>query len=328
MDFVEQIYPAVAEQARNALSRLNDDGLLEIEAWNMLDWAPMDTPEKGVVTHQNAWLVEALRRSAVLANLLGKTDDAQHYEAAADQLKDAINAHLWSDEHKAYIDSIHDDGARSPVISQQTNTVAFLCDVPTPQRRRIVGRYVSDVPADWVRIGSPFMMFFTFEALAKLGAFETILQITRQRWGEMLDQDATTCWETFPGFDRHWLTRSHCHAWSAAPTYFLSAYQLGVFPLEAGFRRVLVAPIPAGLRWARGCVATTRGGVAVEWRHSSGQFNLSLVIPAGIEAMVRLPECVPQEAEVDVTGAVAAEWSESFWQVGSVAGPASVTARW
>ena len=329
LEFVRRVYPLVRKQADSIRGMLNADGLLEIEAWNMLDWAPMDTPSEGVITHQNAWLVEALRRSAVLARLLNETADAKGFEDMARALKDAINAHLWSDQHQGYIDSIHADGRRSSVISQQTNTVVYLCDAATPERQALIEQYVKDVPDGWVRIGSPFMMFFTFEALVKLGDFETVLQITRDRWGQMLDQGATTCWETFPGFDRHWLTRSHCHAWSAAPTYFLSAYQLGVRPLEPGFARALVAPVPAGLSWARGCVSTLRGELTVDWKQGAATFDLTVTCPPDVAALIRLPDSVPSSATVEVAGPACAIWSAEGWQVDSAIGSSTtIAARW
>jgi glycogen debranching enzyme len=94
----------------------------------MLDWAPMDTPDSGVVTHQNALLVKALKDVAYISEVLGKKEDMDYLLRFADNLKDAINRHLWDEEHKAYIDSIHSDRQRSKVISQQTNTIVYLCD--------------------------------------------------------------------------------------------------------------------------------------------------------------------------------------------------------
>ena len=47
------------------------------------------------------------------------------------------------------------------------------------------------------------------------------------------------------------LSRSHCHAWSAAPAYFLSRSVLGVKPLAPFWTSVEIAPVPCGLAWAR-----------------------------------------------------------------------------
>lgn len=289
MEFLEEIYPYMAKQSRSFEEMLNSDGLLEIEAWNMLDWAPMDTPRTGVITHQNAWLVEAYRRTATLAKVLGNESEAEHYLEVAEKVKAGINNHLWSDEKQAYIDCIRADGSRSSVISQQTNTVVFLCDCADEGKRNIIEKYIGDAPEGFVKVGSPFMMFFTFEALARTGDFQSILDLSRKHWGFMLDKDATTCWETFPGHAAagRW-TRSHCHAWSAAPTYFLSAYQLGIRPLEPGYSKALIAPEPADLTWARGRMPTPKGNISVQWQKGE-TFETEISLPNGVCAEIRLP---------------------------------------
>jgi alpha-L-rhamnosidase len=304
MEFLREIYPYVEKQARNCEGMLNPDGLLEIEAWNMLDWAPMDTPGAGIITHQNAWLVEAYRRTARMAEILGHEADAGHYLEVGEKVKSGINKRLWSQEKRAYIDCIRQDGTRSPVVSQQTNTVVFLCDCATEDRREIIRQYISDAPEGFVRVGSPFMMFFTFEALARIGDFQAILDLSRERWGFMLDKDATTCWETFPGFSGggRW-TRSHCHAWSAAPTYFLSAYQLGVRPLEPGFSLALIAPEPADLQWAYGCVPTPEGNISVWWQKGD-DFQMEVSLPVGVAAQIQIPVSPEEFPDLKVESSV------------------------
>ncbi|MCL5104864.1 MAG: hypothetical protein M1133_12225 [Armatimonadetes bacterium] len=158
---------------------MNSKGFFEIDAWNMLDWAPMDTPNSCVVTHQNMWLVEALRRSATMAELLGKNDDASTYRQRADALKEAINLHLWDEDQQGYVDCIHKDGTSSPTFSQQTQTVAYLCDIVPDRKCGLLEKYLAQVPDSWVNVGSPFMMAFTIEALAKTGNTQTILDLIR-----------------------------------------------------------------------------------------------------------------------------------------------------
>jgi len=300
--FLREIYPAIAKNCKGIESFINSKGLLEIEAWNMLDWAPMDTPSSGVVTHQNALAVEALRSAARLARILNKESDAAHHLEVAERIRRAINEHLWSDEAQAYIDSIHADGERSRVVSQQTNVMIFLCDCATPEREKIIRNYVARPPEGWVGVGSPFAMFFIFDALAKMGDFEEILRQTRERWGFMLDAGTTTCWETFPRPEARHYTRSYCHAWSAGPAYFLSAYQLGVRPAAPGFEKAAIAPQPAGLRWARGRMPTPHGEIEVSWEIREDEFELATRLPSGIRSEVTLPVSVTGFPSLEVSG--------------------------
>lgn len=286
--FLEQIYPAIALQNANIYDRfINTSGLFEITGWNMLDWAPMDTPPSGVVTHQNMWLVEALRRSARMANILGHTDNADKFSKQADSLRNAIIEHLWDEDNEAFIDSIHSDQVRSRVFSQQTQTVAYLCDVVPEEHTKTFVGYLTDVPSGWVKVGSPFMMAFTIEALHKAGDIRSILRLIRRWWGLMIQNGDTTCWETFPGsLFEFWNTRSYCHAWSAAPAYALPAYVLGVRPLEPGFSLFEVQPYLDGQEFMRGLVPTPHGEIQLEARWDGDTTMLSIVVPPGTSAVI------------------------------------------
>lgn len=198
-DFVEQIFPAIRQQDETLHTRyLNSQGLLEIRAWDMLDWAAMDTPNEGVVSHQNMWLVKALEDTAHLAEMLGETVLAQTWRQWAHDLREAINTFLWVEAQRAYTDCLRPDGTPSPVFSQQTQVVAYLCNIPTPERKPIIERYLDQVPESFVKIGSPFMMAFLLESLLQSGDRQAVIERIRDAWGMMLEMGAVTCWEVFP----------------------------------------------------------------------------------------------------------------------------------
>jgi len=306
-----EIYPAIRETLNAFLGEyLNADDLLEIEAWNMLDWAGMDTPRQGIVTHQNAWLVKALREVSALAQQLGvetKDEDSATFLFFADKIKAALNKHLWSEDDGAFSDCRHVDGKLSATISQQTNTVVYLCGCAEGDRRDKLAEYVRQAPEAWVQIGSPFMMFFSLEALVQQGQFSRILSLIRDNWGLMLDRGATTCWEMFPGYEQDRWTRSHCHAWSAAPGYFLPAYQLGVRPLKPGFAEVLIRPEPVDLTWCQGLVPTPHGEIAVDWSWEDA-FSISVTLPRPLPCVIQLPAGI-EGAQV--------ETGEGRWEMGA-----------
>lgn len=290
IEFLKEIYPSLIQTAKNFEKFINKDGLLEITAWNMLDWAPMDTPDRGVVTHQNALLVKALKDTSYISELFNEEEDKKYLLEFAHSLKEAINKYLWDDERKAYIDSIHSDGTRSNVISLQTNTIVYLCDCAEGERKELIERYLLNPQEGFVKIGSPFMSFFYYEAMVKLGRIDKILEDIKKNWGTMLDYGATTCWETFMGFQKDRPTRSHCHAWSSAPGYFLGAYILGIKPLEPGFKKVLIQPQLCNLRWVKGTVPTPNGKVDVSYREEDTYLDVRVNIPKGVTAEVVFPE--------------------------------------
>lgn len=309
--FAADMWPHLSFTLDHYLEKLDARGLFSIEAWNLLDWAPIDQPRSGVVAHQNMFFVKALRAASGLA--AGRdADAARRYAAAAEDLRAAINAHLWSEERQAYRDCIHADGRLSEVFSMQTQVVAYLCDIPEGATLRQIESYVQSPPDDFVQIGSPFMSFFYYEALAKLNRIDLLLADARVQYGQMLDYDASTCWEMYPkpladgsGPDPKRLTRSHCHAWSAGPAYFFGAHVLGVQGADPGWRTVRIRPQPSGLAWARGAVPHPGGGrIDVAWGYEPDGTTLRLRVaaPVGVELLTEPPAGVKMTVERSVIG--------------------------
>jgi alpha-L-rhamnosidase len=123
--------------------------------------------------------------------------------------------------------------------------------------------------------------------LEKAGDIGRILQLIRRWWDMMVHAGATSCWETFPGFlGQEWPTRSHCHAWSAAPAFALPSYVLGVRPLEPGFARFEVRPYLGDLEWAKGVVPTPHGEVKIALFREGEQIRVQVTVPRGTVAVI------------------------------------------
>ncbi len=280
----------VARNVEGICAHLDARGLFEIRAWNMFDWAAMDTPALGVVTHNNCFAVHALRDAADLASELGEAETAARFRGIADNLSRAINVHLWNEGQGAYTDCLR--GAnQSAVFSQQTQTVAVMSGVAgdhSPNRAARCRELMHHPPADFVAAGSPFFEFFLLEAYADEARDSDFLDTIRRDWGFMINMGATTFWEMWSGRSGR-LTRSHCHGWSAAPTFFLSTHVLGVRPGGPGFSPITIEPHAGDLGWCRGVVPTPRGDVEVQWENSADGFDLRVTAPPGADVRVKLP---------------------------------------
>lgn len=308
-DFAAKIWPEVRYTLEHYLQKLNADGLLDMRGWNLLDWAPIDQPNEGIVTHQNLMLVHALNKAAELARIAGGDDqDIERLLRAGRELAATINAHLWEEGKQAYLDCIHADGRRSDIFSMQTQVLAYLTGVACGDRRETIGSYLLSPPAAFVQIGSPFMSFFYYEALVDAGRYEQMLNDIRFNYGQMVRYDATTCWEMYPNFSENranpdQLTRSHCHAWSAAPGYFLGQGILGVKRANPGWTRVLIEPQPCDLAWARGSVPLPQGGrIDVSWSVDGDMMNVRVAAPSSVEVEVRIPAGMREQVTLAVNG--------------------------
>ena len=297
MDFAQEIWPDVAYTLDNYLDHIDEQGLLNITAWNLLDWAALDQPHRGVVAHQNFFMAKALNTSAKLAMVVGDADKKDQYNDKATTMLAALNEHLWDEDEQAYIDAIHADGRKSDVFSMQTQVVAYLTGVNIPERDQRLEELILQPPKHFVQIGSPFMSFFLYEAYEKIGEQTAIVDEIRDNYRIMIDYGATTCWEMYPNHDHYRAnpnmpTRSHCHAWSAAPAYFLPRVVLGVQPVEIGWKKVVVKPNPSGLTWANGSVPVADvGRIDVSWKISgTNKIQIKVIHPSGVDVDVVIPE--------------------------------------
>jgi alpha-L-rhamnosidase len=267
---------------------LNDMGLFAMKAWNLFDWAPMDTPGTAIVTHINCLAAQGLNESAALAKALGRKDLTKSWTKLADQIADAVNKHLWSKKTNAYLDCIHEDGSPSKVFSQQTATAAYISGVASGPRAKRCLQIIDKPPKGFVTAGSPFFMFFLLEALVREKRFDQLIDTIRDYWGEQIKAGATTFWEMYhPGEER--LTRSHCHGWSAAPVVFLTQQVLGVRPAKPGYEEVLVAPKLGNLTFAQGRVPTPRGPIDVYWTTTKHTFEITITASDGTPVRIELP---------------------------------------
>ncbi|SDW78064.1 family 78 glycoside hydrolase catalytic domain [Paenibacillus sp. CF384] len=307
--FARDMWPHVRFTLEHYLQKIDERGLLNISGWNLLDWAAFEQPGEGIVAPQNMFLVKALRDAAQLAETAGDELTGVEFRKRASQIRDAINVELWDADRQAYLDCIHPDGSPSRTTSMQTQVVACLCDITTGERLEVLKRYIVEPPASFVQIGSPFMSFFYHEALAKLGLQSTMTADILEQYGVMVDQGATSVWEVYPTsnitINDKMLTRSHCHAWSAGPVYFLGTEVLGVRGLTPGWTKVEVAPKPVGLTWARGSVPVPgSGSINVSWKvdEQTKVMQLRVVAPSHIELQLVKPDGYELEVEQVVLG--------------------------
>ncbi|MGD0538664.1 MAG: alpha-L-rhamnosidase N-terminal domain-containing protein [Verrucomicrobiota bacterium] len=282
-EYLRGIYPDVIRNLKGAETFVSERDLFTGPFWNFFDWVNLDQGPKAVV-HNSMFMIGAIDAALKEAAVLGDTTHVPWLRQLRARLVRGVNR-LWDADRKAYPDSIHDDGAVSPSSSQHTSFLSLLYDIVEPANRAVVEGYLSDPPASLVKIGSPFAMLYLYETYEKLGREDEIIKSIFQNYLPMIEAGATTVWESFPtgttgsgGFP----TRSHCHAWSSAPSRFLPRIILGVKETAAGGTNYRISPRLSGLTWARGTVATVHGPISVSWKRTGGDLELTYAAPADV----------------------------------------------
>jgi len=298
----------IAEQAdrmRRALAYFEDitasNGLLPYDEryWLFLDWAEIF--KEGYPTVYNMFYFMALETAAALFGLIGETRDAAHYRGRAKAVREAIMCRLFDAKRGAFYGGF--DWKGRPVKHDTPHTyalavVAGIC--PERDKEFVTERLLPVVRGEFPLAGSPtqsnpvfpagttpspFFMYYVFEALKRQGRKSEVIDCIRRWWGEFLDWGVSTTPEVWK---RPAGSASACHAWSAHPIVHFHAVLLGVTQAAVGWKRIDFAPVLM-IDSASGKVATPLGEVIVDWKRMDDTANVSLAVPKGMTARVKLP---------------------------------------
>jgi hypothetical protein len=283
---LREFWPAVIRNLRGAERYVNQQDLFSAPFWNFFDWTGIDQNRKTVL-HNSLFMVGAIDAALKIGDAVDDHSRDEWLRGLRARLAGGINR-WWDEKKQAYPDAVRDDGTASPSCCQHTTFLAVLFDVLGSQRRQAAERNLLQPPEGMVRVGSPFAALYLYDALEKLGLEDEIVRELYRNYLPMLEADATTVWESFPsgttgpgGFP----TRSHCHAWSSAPNYFLPRIVLGIKPTTVAAESVQISPRLSGLAWAKGTVATVRGAISVAWQLRGDTVTVTCSAPDGVRVV-------------------------------------------
>jgi len=287
--------------------------------WLFLDWAPLF--KGGYSATFSLQYLEALQTAAKIAAHLGRREDARRYLAEARAVERAIVRTFWDPKGRQFYEGFQVD-RNQPYrqVSQHAQTYAILTGVKPRHTVDLVDKVVwiyrhhdelfehnaggnihhpkADHP-----IASSFFYAWVLLAMFRCDRGDHALGAIRKLWGRMLEQGATTWYESWNHGPELYGNSSACHAWSAGPTWHLSEQLGGITPLEPGFRRVRIAPRMFDLDHAAVRTPTPRGEIEVQWervpaaggRARSDAIHVEVKMPRGVRGTVDLPGAATKE---------------------------------
>ena len=142
-------------------------------------------------------------------------------------------------------------------------------------------------------------------------AYRMVNQKTFPGWGHMIEEGATTLWETWKYSDNVY-SQNHPMFGSVGEWMYRSLG--GIQPAGPGFKTVSIAPKPEGdLTWNKCTYNSVRGKIGTDWKIEDGTFTLKVTIPANVRAEVELPAAARNitESGKAVTGIEGARISDN-----------------
>lgn len=270
------------------------------------DWcAPGETYEQWTAKGNylaTAYMANSVNIMLKSAEALGVSKDKERYAHILKEIKAAFA--------KYYIKS---DGKLEGDFQSNYVCALYFDMVPEEKKAAVAGRLVELVREKNHLIqtgfaGTPYIAF----ALADNGYVEDAYKLLQNEkcpgWLYTVNAGGTTTWERWDALDADGNIRADTipdmvsfnhYAYGAVGDFFYRRI-LGLEPIEAGYRRFQVKPVPDGsLTYAEGSLKTVFGKIEIKWKQQDGRFTLNVTVPEGTEAEIVLPD---KEAKIVGSG--------------------------
>ncbi|MBM4164127.1 MAG: hypothetical protein FJ222_06775 [Lentisphaerae bacterium] len=276
---LKEIYPALKRLLGYLGSKIGADGLFIQDRATSKHAGNLELGDVRKRAYMNILLWGVFSDAGKIAERLGYQDDAAAAREKAEAVKRALFEHLWDEQRGLFCEAVEKRGSGA-----EANALALSMGVLSQAQAARVSRSIGRIAHG------------KFQGLASRGLLtygygqQGVKAIYKHNWMKLLEpswEGTTTTTECMKMGTRGWHDESHP---DTAIAYHFSAYILGVVPLEPGFRRFQVRPLPVQeVSWARGRVPTPHGVIEAGWEKKETGLRLRLTVPDGTEADVVLP---------------------------------------
>lgn len=289
---LEENYDAVRRYV-DYLEAICKDGVLRKFGgkWDFIgDWVP---PRRGMDTKNwpsaamaelfnNAYRINQMELLKRMAEVLGKSDDAERYGKRLSAIRPIVHAAYYDADHQRY------------VADEQAYYVMPLMTGIVPQAKRSLmlkklERNIMEKNRghlDTGMLGTYFMMEYLRRIDRNDLVFTMFNRTTYPGWGHMLAEGATTFWEQWNG---HW---SRIHSCFTSPDNWLYQGPGGIQadPNAPGFKQVILKPAIVGdLTWAKCSHQSPYGEIVSQWKRENDSFAWDIHVPVNSAATIYLP---------------------------------------
>jgi alpha-L-rhamnosidase len=222
---------------------------------------------------------------AHMAEILGKTEDAEYYRSLSAKIKAAYNKYLIAPNGEIQ------KGHQAAYIR------ALALDMVSEDKKPLViNQLKKELEAANYHLNTGFLStVYLLPTLCDNGmteeAFRILEQTTAPGWLHPVIMGATTMLENWDGLDV--FRGSFNHYSFGAVCQFLFEYVAGIRPTfdAPGFQKILLKPVPGGsLTWAEASYKSKQGLIYSGWKTENGKFKYHCTIPCNATACLVLPD--------------------------------------
>ena len=247
-----------------------------------------DTPGDFVSTAYYARSIELTLRSA---KVLNKQADVARLEALHNEVKAAFEQEYFDENGRVKFE----------IETQTEYLMALAFDLLSEEKKQLAAKNLLRVIVECDNhlrtgfLGTPILPL-VLDKLGETDLMYTILfQETYPSWFYSINQGATTMWERWDsythenGFHKDGMNSFNHYAYGAIGQWMYERVA-GIKPIKAGYKEILIAPIPGGpLTSAEASYHSPYGLISSAWKIENGVFKLKATVPPNTSAKIIIP---------------------------------------
>ena len=255
--------------------------------WLFLDWTNIH--KEGAPTLLNLWYLMMLEKLAALARVAKMPEAERRLRRLHAAQKRVVLAKLWDRRAGLFHDGLTWEGRPVRVHSVHTQTLAMMCGLRPEHNAGMVAKRLLPYLRERRIPGaqpSSYWVTYVYGVMREFGYGRDVVEHIRRHWAPMVPWGGT--FENFHSPVGH---GTCSHAWAAHPIYHFVGTLGGITQTDAAWRRVTFSPLLSvpGTGRAGAQVPTPQGVIRASWRRKGGAVDVTLSLPKGVTADVRLP---------------------------------------
>jgi len=295
----------------NFLISISENDLILIGKYG--DWCPPSSivSKKTPIELTSSWyFYHDTFYFSKIAEILGKTEDADSYTKKMNDIKNAFN--------DKFLKFSYETTKMAPAdrsVSQTSNALPlYLNMVPEKKKKNVLTTLINTIEEDYDYhvdtgiIGTRYI----FEVLTKNGfpdaAYKMITQESFPSYGYMIKEGATTLWERWEKLEGGGMN-SHNHIMLGSVDTWFYKNLTGIRCETPGWHHIKIKPfIPNDMDYAHSSIKSYKGNISCSWEKLGESLKMSISIPIGVKAEIWLP-LLGSYKEIEETGDII--WSQN-----------------
>jgi alpha-L-rhamnosidase len=276
---VRELYE-LDKQWMDKVARIHPDGLVEEGLSDHESLKPVPVELTGT-THY----LQCARIMQEFAGLMGEADKEKEYQQLADKLETLVREKFWEQPVTEDINRqtlfatllYHDIVPKGEIEAATDSLLNAINKAPA-------GHFITGI------FGTKYVLETLSEYVSADKVFEIVNSTEYPGWGHMMDNGATTIWETWKESDNIY-SNNHPMFGSVTEWYYRWLAGIRPDPEHPGFEIFTLAPnTPEGLDSVSCTYHSPYGAIVSQWeKMSADTFRFTLAVPDGSLANVQLP---------------------------------------